>query len=83
MSAAVAEAIEIARLAQSAGARRQLSSQEGRAEGDQLRDHHRRRAPEPCAGNIEWPSRLPGNPATDFVVRDAAYLDSEKDFVKT
>ena len=34
-------------------------------------------------GNIEWPSRLPGNPATDFVVRDAAYLDSEKDFVKT
>jgi hypothetical protein len=31
-------------------------------------------------GNIEWPSRLPGNPATDFVVRDAAYLDSQKDF---
>src|SRR5262249_8358371 len=33
-------------------------------------------------GNIEWPSRAPGNPATDFVVRDAAYLDSEKNFVK-
>ena len=33
-------------------------------------------------GKIEWPSRAPGNPATDFVVRDAAYLDSEKDFVK-
>lgn len=33
-------------------------------------------------GKIEWPSRAPGNPETDFVVRDAAYLDSEKDFVK-
>jgi esterase/lipase superfamily enzyme len=33
-------------------------------------------------GKIEWPSRAPGNPATDFVVRDAAYLDSERDFVK-
>jgi esterase/lipase superfamily enzyme len=33
-------------------------------------------------GNIEWPSRAPGNPTTDFVVRDAAYLDSERDFVK-
>jgi esterase/lipase superfamily enzyme len=31
---------------------------------------------------IEWPSRAPGNPTTDFVVRDAAYLDSERDFVK-
>lgn len=34
-------------------------------------------------GKIEWPSRAPGNPETDFVVRDAAYLDSEKQFVKT
>ena len=33
-------------------------------------------------GKIEWPSRAPGNPTTDFVVRDAAYLDSEKHFVK-
>jgi len=33
-------------------------------------------------GKIEWPSQAPGNPATDFVVRDAAYLDSERDFVK-
>jgi esterase/lipase superfamily enzyme len=33
-------------------------------------------------GKIEWPSRAPGNPETDFVVRDAAYLDSEKEFVK-
>jgi esterase/lipase superfamily enzyme len=34
-------------------------------------------------GKIEWPSKAPGNPETDFVVRDAAYLDSEKQFVKT
>ena len=34
-------------------------------------------------GKIEWPSRAPGNPETDFVVRDAAYLDSEKQFIKT
>jgi len=34
-------------------------------------------------GKIEWPSRAPGNPETDFVVRDAAYLDSEREFVKT
>lgn len=33
-------------------------------------------------GKIEWPSRAPGNVMTDFVVRDAAYLDSERDFVK-
>jgi esterase/lipase superfamily enzyme len=33
-------------------------------------------------GKIEWPSRAPGNPTTDFVVRDAAYLDSERDFIK-
>ena len=34
-------------------------------------------------GKIEWPSRAPGNPETDFVVRNAAYLDSEREFVKT
>ena len=34
-------------------------------------------------GQIEWPSRAPGNPETDFVVREAAYLDSEKEFIKT
>jgi esterase/lipase superfamily enzyme len=39
--------------------------------------------PRHVLGNIEWPSRSPGNPETDFVVRDAAYLDSEKQFVKT
>jgi esterase/lipase superfamily enzyme len=33
-------------------------------------------------GKIEWPSRAPGNPMTDFVVRDAAYLDNERAFVK-
>jgi esterase/lipase superfamily enzyme len=33
-------------------------------------------------GKIEWPSRAPGNPMTDFVVRDAAYLDSEREFVR-
>ena len=33
-------------------------------------------------GNIEWPSRAPSNAMADFVVRDAEYLDSEKDFVK-
>jgi esterase/lipase superfamily enzyme len=34
-------------------------------------------------GAIEWPSSPPGNPKTDFVVRQAAYLDGEKDFVRT
>jgi esterase/lipase superfamily enzyme len=33
-------------------------------------------------GKIEWPPKAPGNPTTDFVLRDAAYLDSEKEFVK-
>ena len=39
--------------------------------------------PRHVPGKIEWPSRAPGNPETDFVVRDAAYLNSEKEFVKT
>lgn len=34
-------------------------------------------------GEIEWASTAPGNPATDFVVRQAAYLDGEKDFVRS
>ena len=34
-------------------------------------------------GKIEWPSRAPGNPMTDFVVRDGSYLDGERGFVKT
>ena len=35
------------------------------------------------AGEIEWPSSPPGNPGSDFVVRQAAYLESEKEFVRT
>ena len=34
-------------------------------------------------GEIEWASTAPGNPATDFVVREAGYLDGEKAFVST
>jgi esterase/lipase superfamily enzyme len=36
-----------------------------------------------AAGRIEWPANLPGNAKTDFVVRQAGYLDSEKEFVRT
>lgn len=32
-------------------------------------------------GRIEWPSSQPANPQTDFVTRESAYLDSEKQFV--
>ncbi len=32
-------------------------------------------------GKIEWPSTPPGDPKTDFVVRDARYLDGDKAFV--
>jgi esterase/lipase superfamily enzyme len=35
------------------------------------------------AGEIEWASEAPGNPKTDFVVRQAAYLDGEKEFVRS
>jgi esterase/lipase superfamily enzyme len=35
------------------------------------------------AGEIEWPSSPPGNPGSDFVVRQAAYLEGEKEFVRT
>ena len=37
--------------------------------------------PTHVAGNIEWPSQRPGNPATDFVTREADYFDGEKAFV--
>ena len=36
-----------------------------------------------AAGEIEWPSTPPGNPKTDFVVRQARYLEGERDFVRT
>ena len=35
------------------------------------------------AGEIEWPSNPPGNPRSDFVVHQAAYLEGEKEFVRT
>jgi esterase/lipase superfamily enzyme len=35
-----------------------------------------------AAGEIEWPSTLPGNPKTDFVVRQADYLEGEKAFLR-
>ena len=34
-------------------------------------------------GEIEWASTAPGNPKTDFVVRQAAYLDGEKEFIRS
>jgi esterase/lipase superfamily enzyme len=37
--------------------------------------------PTHVSGNIEWPSQRPGNPATDFVTREADYFDGEKAFV--
>jgi esterase/lipase superfamily enzyme len=33
-------------------------------------------------GEIEWASTAPGNPQTDFVVRQAGYLDGDKAFLK-
>jgi esterase/lipase superfamily enzyme len=38
--------------------------------------------PDHKAGNVEWPATPPGNPATDFVTRSAAFLDSDKAFVE-
>lgn len=35
------------------------------------------------AGEIELPSNAPGNPKSDFVVEEAAYLESEKEFIDT
>lgn len=34
-------------------------------------------------GEIEWASSAPGNPRTDFVVRQANYLNGEKEFVRS
>jgi esterase/lipase superfamily enzyme len=34
------------------------------------------------AGEIEWPLNPPGNPGSDFVVRQAAYLEGEKEFIR-
>ncbi|AMJ62013.1 alpha/beta hydrolase [Bosea sp. PAMC 26642] len=34
-------------------------------------------------GEIEWASAPPGNANTDFVVRQATYLDGEKEFVRS
>ena len=36
-----------------------------------------------AAGEIEWPINPPGKPTSDFVVRQAAYLEGEKEFVRT
>jgi len=33
-------------------------------------------------GNIEWATTAPGDPNANFVVRDAAYLDGDKAFVR-
>jgi esterase/lipase superfamily enzyme len=37
--------------------------------------------PKHVPGQVEMPTSPPGNPGTDFVVRDAAYLDGDKAFV--
>jgi esterase/lipase superfamily enzyme len=37
--------------------------------------------PTHVAGQIEWPSRQPGNPQTDFVTRESFYIDSEQQWV--
>ena len=39
--------------------------------------------PRHAAGAIEWASSAPGNPNTDFVVRQAGYLDGDKQFIRT
>jgi esterase/lipase superfamily enzyme len=33
-------------------------------------------------GAVEWPSSPPGNPQTDFVVRQAAYLDGDSELIE-
>jgi esterase/lipase superfamily enzyme len=38
--------------------------------------------PSHVSGEIEWPSTPPGNPNTDFVVRNAEYLDGDKEFIR-
>jgi esterase/lipase superfamily enzyme len=37
--------------------------------------------PKHVPGKIEWPTTPPGDPNTNFVVRDEAYLDGDKQFV--
>lgn len=39
--------------------------------------------PQHKAGEISWASTAPGDPKTDFVVREAGYLDGERAFVST
>ena len=39
--------------------------------------------PNHVPSNIEWATTAPGDPTTNFVVRDAAYLDGDKAFVQT
>lgn len=39
--------------------------------------------PNHAEGGVEWASTVPGNPKTDFVVREAGYLEGEKAFVST
>jgi esterase/lipase superfamily enzyme len=38
--------------------------------------------PKHAAGEIEWASSPPGNPNTDFVVRQAGYLNGDKEFIR-
>ncbi len=38
--------------------------------------------PKHVSGAIEWASAAPGDPGANFVVRDAAYLDGDKEFVR-
>jgi esterase/lipase superfamily enzyme len=37
--------------------------------------------PAHAPGAVEWPSSPPGNPKADFVVREASYLNGDKEFV--
>ncbi len=32
-------------------------------------------------GHVEWPKQAPGDPRTDFVMRDGRYLSGEKEFI--
>jgi len=38
--------------------------------------------PNHVPGKVEWPSTPPGDPNVNFVVREAAYLDGDKEFVR-
>ena len=84
MSAAVAESIEVARtraIRLVSGEEAALYPQPGESELKATSYATQRVAAPPrghVPGNIERPSRLPGHPATDFVVREAAYLDGRK-----